>query len=247
LLRSELREDGVAIFTLADPDKRNVIGPQLAAELSDAVDAVARDPNARALIVAADGPAFCAGADLPRIFGQERPNAEMRVALHAYYESFLRIRALAIPTFAAVDGPAIGAGLNLALSCDVRVASPRAQFGATFARIGLHPGGGCTAFLVEALGRQRALRILLGAETLDGPTAFDTGLVAVLDENPRASAIALAARAAELEPWLAQSIVRCVEIAERDGFDAALEFETWAQAESTHSRRFRAHVARFVR
>jgi enoyl-CoA hydratase len=247
LLKSELREDGVAIITLADPDKRNVIGPQLAAELSDAVDFVGRDPEARALVLAAEGPAFCAGADLPRIFGQERPTAQMRVALRAYYQSFLQIRALAIPTFAAVDGPAIGAGLNLALSCKVRIASPRAQFGATFARIGLHPGGGCTAFLVEAAGRQRALRILLEAETLDGATAFDAGLVAVLDDDPRASAIALAARAAELEPWLAQAIVQCVEIAARDGFDAALEFEAWAQAESTHSGAFRAHVARFGR
>jgi enoyl-CoA hydratase len=246
-LKSELREDGVAIIILADPDKRNAIGPQLAAELWDAVSSVRRDPEARALVVAAEGPVFCAGADLPRIFGQERPTAQMRAALRTYYESFLQIRALAIPTFAAVDGPAIGAGLNLALSCDVRVASARAQFGATFARIGLHPGGGCTAFLVEAVGRQRALRILLEAEILEGAAALDAGLVAVLDDDPRASAIALAACAAELEPWLAQSIVQCVEIASRDGFDAALEFEAWAQAESTHSERFRTHLARFGR
>jgi enoyl-CoA hydratase len=214
-------------------------------ELRDAVDAIARDRTVRALVVAADGPAFCAGADLPRVFGDERPTAEMRVALREYYDSFLQIRALAIPTFAAVDGAAIGAGLNLALSCDVRVASPRAQFGATFTRIGLHPGGGCTAFLVEALGRQRAVRILLGGETLDGRQAFDAGLVAALDEDPRAAAIALAERAAALEPWLAQSILRCVDIAATAGFDAALEFEAWAQAESTHSPRFRGHVSRF--
>jgi enoyl-CoA hydratase len=169
----------------------------------------------------------------------------MCLALREYYDSFLQIRALAIPTFAAVDGAAIGAGLNLALSCDVRVASPRAQFGATFTRIGLHPGGGCTAFLVEALGRQRAVRILLGGETLDGQQAFDAGLVAALDDDPRAAAIALAARAAELEPWLAQSILRCVDIAATAGFDAALELEAWAQAESTHSPRFRDHVSRF--
>jgi enoyl-CoA hydratase len=216
-------------------------------ELRDAVDAIARDRTVRALVVAADGPAFCAGADLPRVFGDERPTAEMRVALREYYDSFLQIRALAIPTFAAVDGAAIGAGLNLALSCDVRVASPRAQFGATFTRIGLHPGGGCTAFLVEALGRQRAVRILLGGETLDGQQAFDAGLVAALDEDPRAAAIALAERAAALEPWLAQSILRCVDIAATSGFDAALEFEAWAQAESTHSPRFRGHVSRFDR
>ena len=82
-----------------------MIGPQLAAELLDAISLVRRDPQARALVVAANGPVFCAGADLPRIFGQERPTAQMRAALRAYYESFLQIRALAIPTFAAVDGP----------------------------------------------------------------------------------------------------------------------------------------------
>src|SRR5919198_6562731 len=83
------------------------------------------------------------------------------------YDSFLRILDLPIPTIAAVRGAAIGAGLNLALCCDVRLAAPDASFGAVFSRIGLHPGGGCTYFLTHLLGPQGALRLLLDGGSLD--------------------------------------------------------------------------------
>src|SRR6188472_2871480 len=236
--------DGVHVLTLADPAKRNAIGFETAAELVRAVDGLAADPAARALLVAAEGPAFCAGADFPDVFGEVRPTAEMRAALRRYYECFLRIRALPFPTFAAVDGPAIGAGLNLALSCDVRVASSRARFGATFTRIGLHPGGGCSYFLVKALGRERALRLLLEGGILDGEAAHAAGLVSELAEDPLAAALELARQAAALEPWLARAVVEAVDLATTATFDAVLEFESWAQAESTRSEATRAHVRR---
>jgi enoyl-CoA hydratase len=236
--------DSVHVLTLSDPDKRNAIGFATAAEIVRRVDELAADPEARALVVAADGPAFCAGADFPDVFGEVRPTAEMRAALRRYYQCFLRIRALPFPTFAAVDGAAIGAGLNLALSCDVRVASPRARFGATFTRIGLHPGGGCAYFLVQALGRERALRLLLEGGLLDGEAALRAGLISALEDDPLAAALALARHAASLEPWLARAIVEDVELAATAGFEAVLEFESWAQAESTRSELTRAHVRR---
>jgi enoyl-CoA hydratase len=236
--------DGVHVLTLADPAKRNAVGFEMAAELVRGVDGLAADPEVRALVVAGEGPAFCAGADFPDVFGEVRPTAEMRAALRRYYECFLRIRALPFPTFAAVDGAAIGAGLNLALSCDVRVASPRAKFGATFTRIGLHPGGGCSYFLVQALGRERALRLLLEGGILDGEAAFAAGLISALDDDPFAAALELAKQAAALEPWLARAVVEAVELASTATFDAVLEFESWAQAESTRSDATRAHVRR---
>src|SRR5919206_5031100 len=96
--------DGVHVLTLADPAKRNAIGFETAAELVRHVDGLAADADARALVVAGEGPAFCAGADFPDVFGAVRPTAEMRAALRGYYQSFLGIRALPFPTFAAVDG-----------------------------------------------------------------------------------------------------------------------------------------------
>lgn len=234
--------DGVHILTLADPSKRNAIGFHMSAEIVGLVDGLRADPDARALVVAGDGPAFCAGADFPDVFGQIRPTAEMRTVLRQYYECFLTIRALPFPTFAAIDGPAIGAGLNLALSCDVRVASRRARFGATFTRIGLHPGGGCSYFLVQAIGKQRALRLLLEGGMLDGQAAFDAGLVSTLDDDPLGTALNLAKKAAALDPWLARAVVEAVELASTSTFDAVLEFESWAQAESTRSELTQAHV-----
>jgi enoyl-CoA hydratase len=248
VVRTRLERVGsVHVLTLDDPEKRNAIGLGLAAELIARADALASDPEARALVVTGAGSAFCAGADLPELFGTERPTSEMRAVLRSYYECFLRIRALPFPTFAAVNGPAIGAGLNLALACDLRIASPDARFGATFTRIGLHPGGGCSYFLVEAIGRQKALRLLLEGGTMTGAEAVESGLAASLDADPLTAAIALAERAALLEPALARDVVHAVEIASSGALGAVLDFEAWAQAESTHNPRFREFVKSFVR
>jgi len=220
-----------------------LIGYDLAAEIVDRANSLRVDDDVRALVVTGEGSAFCAGADLPDVFGAELPTSEMRAALRAYYECFLSIRALPFPTFAAVNGPAIGAGLNLALACDVRVASPDARFGATFTSIGLHPGGGCSYFLVQAIGRERALQLLLKGGVLDGAEAVQCGLALALEAEPVAAAIALAERAASLEPQLARDVIRAVEIASTGSFEATLDFESWAQAESTHNPRFREFVA----
>jgi len=240
------RVGAVHVLTLDDPEKRNAIGYELAAELVGRAEALAADADVRALVVTGQGTAFCAGADLPDVFGEERPTGEMRAALRSYYECFLRIRGLPFPTFAAVNGPAIGAGLNLALACDLRIASPAARFGATFTRIGLHPGGGCSYFLVEAIGRQRALRLVLEGGVMDGEEALQAGLVVAVENDAVGAAVELAERVASLEPWLARDVVRAVEIASNDGFAATLDFESWAQAESTHNPRFREFVAGFA-
>jgi enoyl-CoA hydratase len=239
-------DGGICVLTLNDPAKRNAIDTALAAELVERAHALATDDGVRALVVTGAGTAFCAGADLPEVFGEERSSAEAAERLRAYYECFLAIRRLPFPTFAAVNGPAIGAGLNLALSCDIRVAAPSARFGATFTRIGLHPGGGCSSFLVEAIGRQRALLLLLEGGVLNAEEAVSSGLAAVLADDALAAALELAQAAAGLEPKLARDVVRAVEIAATEGFDAVLEFETAAQAASTRNPRFREHVARFA-
>lgn len=244
--KSRLERVGhVHVLTLDDDEKRNAIGHQLAAELVAHADALAEDPEARCLVVTGAGSAFCAGADLPQVFGEERPTADMRDALREYYDCFLRIRRLPFPTIAAVNGPAIGAGLNLALSCDIRIAGPRATFGATFTKIGLHPGGGCTWFLVQEVGRQKALKLLLEGAVLGADEAVTTGIAACAEDDSLAAALALAQGIAELEPSLARAVVRTSNLAVTAPFDAVLEFESWAQAESTHAPRFREWIAQF--
>jgi enoyl-CoA hydratase len=224
---------GVRLLRLDDPDRRNAISPALQAELCAAVDTVAADPDARALVVTGTGSAFCAGADLDATFGDPGlPVHVLRDRLRATYDSFLRVRRLPIPTIAAVNGAAVGAGANLALCCDLRIAGRKARFGITFSRLGLHPGGGCTHFLVETLGRQRALSVLLDGGTLSADEAAATGLVLDVVDDPLATAIETATRYAALDPGLVADVKHTVTIAARDGFDAVLDFEAWAQASS---------------
>ncbi|GAB2474320.1 Clp protease/crotonase-like domain-containing protein [Jatrophihabitans fulvus] len=239
---------GVRVLTLDDPDRRNAMSPALKTALADAVQSVAEDADARVLVVTGAGPAFSAGADLPAMFGGagERPIAEMRARLSDIYDSFLRVRRLEIPTVAAVNGAAVGAGVNLAMCCDVRVAGPRAKFGITFAKLGLHPGGGCTYFLVQALGRQRATAIILDGATLDADEAERLGLVLEVVDDPLARALERAGEWAALPPPLVRDMKRAIASAAANDFAGTLELETWAQAASTRDNpQLDAAIARF--
>jgi enoyl-CoA hydratase len=177
----------------------------------------------------------------------DAPAGELRDQLQSYYRSFLGILDLAIPTIAAVHGPAIGAGLNLALVCDLCLVGPGAQLGATFSRIGLHPGGGCTYFLARAVGRQRALSILLEGQTLDAETAVSYGLALELVDDPLARALELAEVLAGRDPGTLRDIKRAVGLAETDGFQASAEYEAWAQAASAKKPEIKQTVERFRR
>jgi enoyl-CoA hydratase len=240
--------EGVRVLTLNDPDKRNALSVALQTALGDALDAVAGDAEARVLVVTGAGTAFSAGADLPALFGQQgREVAEIRAGLKAIYSSFLRVRALEIPAIAAVNGAAVGAGVNLAMCCDVRIAGRHAKFGVTFTKLGLHPGGGCTYFLTQTLGRQRAMSLIMDGAVLDADEALRLGLVLEVADDPVAAALEVAGRWAQLEPALARDIKRAVGIAERGSFDETLDFESWAQASSARGPRVAEAIARFTR
>ena len=229
-------EPGVRTLTLNDHPRRNAITPEMEPQLAAAVAAVAADSEARVLIVTGTGSAFCAGADLAATFGQpDEPVPALRRRLLRLYDSFLAIARLEIPTIAAVHGPAVGAGVNLALACDVRIAGPRARFGLTFSRLGLHPGGGATWFLTRAVGRQQALSLLLDGATLDGPEALRLGLVLDLADDPVAAASERAARWAALDPELARNVKRTVSQAELGPLPETVELESWAQAASARA------------
>lgn len=240
--------DGVRILTLNDPDRRNALSPDLQAALGDAVDAVAHDASVRVLVITGNGPGFSAGADLPAVFGEtERHVIEVRESLRRIYDSFLRVRRLEIPTIAAVNGAAVGAGVNLAMSCDLRIAGPKARFGVTFTKLGLHPGGGCTYFLTQALGRQRAMSLIMDGSMLDAAEALRLGLVLEISEDPLAAAVETASRWAQVDPALARDVKHAVGVAERGSFEDVLDFETWAQAASTRSPLLADAIARFRR
>jgi enoyl-CoA hydratase len=246
LVETSDHDGDVRVIRLNDPDRRNAMGFPLGAALRQAVAQCAAD-GVRAVVFTGAGSAFCAGADLPELFGDAgRAVDETAAVLRDYYRAFLDVHELAVPTIAAVNGPAVGAGLNLALACDLRIAGTHATFGATFARIGLHPGGGCTWFLVRELGYAHALEILLRGRTLDAAEAVAAGLATGPSPDPVGDALALARDITGIGAPLAIQIKRTARMA-ADGatFDAVLEAETAAQAESAASEQLQAWVARF--
>ena len=162
---------GVAVITVDAPDRRNALTLDLSAQLTEAVAAAERDDECRAVIITGTPPAFCAGADLSAL-GEAKEEG-----LRAIYEGFLSVARCTLPTIAAIGGAAVGAGLNLALAADVRLAGPRARFDARFLQLGLHPGGGMTWMLQRAVGGQQATAMTLLGEILDAGAAERAGLV----------------------------------------------------------------------
>jgi enoyl-CoA hydratase len=139
-------EDRVAVITVNDPDRRNAVTAESSAALRAAVTGVEADPGVHAVIVTGAGKAFCAGANLTAL-GEAAEDG-----LRVIYDGFLAVAQCTLPTIAAVNGPAVGAGLNLALAADVRIAGPTAMFDPRFQKLGIHPGGGATWMLQRAVG-----------------------------------------------------------------------------------------------
>lgn len=189
-IRSEVT-DRVAVLTIDAPATRNALTLDLSAQLADAVAAAEADEGVHAVIVTGAPPAFCAGADLSAL-GEAKAEG-----LRAIYAGFLAVAECSLPTIAAVGGAAVGAGLNLALAADVRLAGPHAKFIARFLELGLHPGGGMTWMAQRLLGPQQAAAMTLFGEVLDADAAVRAGLaLRKVDGDLLEAALELAAAAA---------------------------------------------------
>jgi enoyl-CoA hydratase len=161
---------GIALLTVDAPGSRNALTLDLSAQLANAVAAAERDESVHAVVVTGTPPAFCAGADLSAL------GAADESGLRAIYDGFLAVARCTLPTVAAVGGAAVGAGLNLALAADVRLAGPRAKFVARFLELGLHPGGGMTWMTQRLAGPQQAAAMTLFGEVVDAEAAVRAGL-----------------------------------------------------------------------
>src|ERR1700694_2522983 len=180
-------DDRVALITVNDPDRRNAVTAEISSGLRAAVDAAEADPNVHAIVVTGAGKAFCAGADLTAL------GAATEDGLRLIYDGFLAVANCSLPTIAAVNGAAVGAGLNLALAADVRIAGPAAMFDPRFQKLGIHPGGGATWMLQRAVGPQVARASLLFGMRFDAEAAVRYGLALKVAEDPVAAARELAA------------------------------------------------------
>jgi len=169
----------VGRLTLNRPDKLNAFAGRMRDEIFEGLDALARDASVRTIVVTGAGRGFCSGADV-RFLGELLDSSDAKTfetLLDAGRKVVTRIRSLDIPVIAAVNGAAAGGGLNLALACDIRIASDRATFGQTFARIGLAPDWGGIHFLPRLVGESKASELMMTGGMIDATEALRIGLV----------------------------------------------------------------------
>lgn len=229
----ESREGAVLILTLNRPDKMNALNVELTSALLDALRRAAADPQIRAIILTGAGRAFCAGGDLALIADARRRNAgqELESLLRGGSQLALAICDAPVPVLAAVNGPAAGAGMNLALACDLRIASENAAFGQNFAKVGLFPDFGGTYFLPRLVGPARAAEMFYAGEMISAAEAERVGVVSHVVQHDRLAdeARALAGKLAAAPPIAARAVKKVLFGSERAALERALEMEVQQQ------------------
>ncbi|MCH8487161.1 MAG: enoyl-CoA hydratase/isomerase family protein [Candidatus Cyclonatronum sp.] len=224
----------VALLTLNRPEIRNAVDADTMNQLREALLAAEADPEIRVVLLTGAGGAFCSGADIKSALqARLTPEKAMQILLESYGPALRCIRALKLPVIAAADGMAAGIGLDLALACDLRLASPQAGFAELFIRVGLIPDGGGTWMLQRLIGQARAKEMIFTGETVDAETALQCGLVnrvlpAVGDAFLQ-QALAYAAGIAQQSPDALRFGKRAIHEAAAGTYEEALEREAGYQ------------------
>ena len=196
-------QGAVALLTLNRPLALNSFTRQMHHELWAALDRAEANPTLRALVITGAGRAFCAGADLAEFDFEPGPDLVARadpgpVIDQAFNPTVRRLQNLRMPTLAAVNGVAAGAGASLALTCDVAIAAPGASFIQAFSKIGLVPDAGGSWFLTERLGLARAMALAMTGDKLSATQARDWGMIWEVADDCLAAASSLATRLADM-------------------------------------------------
>ncbi|MFI6598734.1 enoyl-CoA hydratase/isomerase family protein [Nonomuraea sp. NPDC050536] len=225
------RPDGTVLITLNRPDLRNAMTDAMTAEWRDTMAALSQDRSVRCVIVTGAGSAFSSGGDLSWI--EERGLEDvpaLRDRMLAFYRTWLSITRLEVPTIAAVNGPAIGAGLCVALACDLVYAADDARLRAPFTALGLHPGMAATYLIPSRAGVGLARELLLTGRTILGDEAADKGLVnQSFPKNDLLREVdAIAASIAKNAP-IATRLTKVALHQEHHDLEAALRWESLAQ------------------
>jgi enoyl-CoA hydratase len=240
-------DDHVALITVNDPNRRNAVTGEMSAQLRAAVEQAEADSDVHAVVVTGAGQAFCAGADLSALGSAGGGAAES--GLLGLYDGFMAVGNCKLPTIAAVNGAAVGAGLNLALAADVRIAGPAALFDARFQKLGLHPGGGATWMLQRGVGPQVARAALLFGMRFDADSAVRHGLALTVADDPVAAALELASgpAGAPREVVLATKATMRATASpgsqDNEQHEFAMRTELGPQANSIQSPEFAARLA----
>jgi len=175
----ERKQEGIATLVLNRPERLNALNNELASSLNETLGRIAEDDTVRVVVITGAGKAFCAGGDLALIGKGRRSHEtqELEPLLRAGMQAVLKMRTMHQPVIAAVNGAAAGAGMNIALAADIRIAAEEASFGENFAKVGLFPDYGGTFFLPQLVGPSRAAELFYTGEMIDAKTALGLGIV----------------------------------------------------------------------
>jgi enoyl-CoA hydratase len=238
--------NGVALVTLNAPERRNSMTLDMVGEIVALVDQCNADDAVGAIVVTGEGKGFCAGATLDHLAGST--GASESRAVGSVYDGFLVFQNSAKPTIAAVNGSAVGAGMNLALACDLRIASTSAKFITRFLDLGIHPGGGHTWMLQRAVGPQVARAMVLFGQEYSGEDAVRVGLAyeCVAPDELLPRALEIGARAASAPRELSQRAKATMNrMWDVESSPDAVAIELEVQAWSLQQPDFKARVANF--
>ncbi len=227
------QQAGIATLVMNRPDRLNALNNELATALNEALGRVAADESVRVVVLTGAGRAFCAGGDLSVIrAGRERGDAgQLEPLLRAGMQAVLRMRTMPQPVIAAINGAAAGAGMNIALAADIRIAAEEASFGQNFAKVGLFPDYGGTFFLPQLAGPSRAAEMFYTGDMFNAQAALQAGIVSrvVPASQLDAETRALAQKIAQGPPVAIRAVKQVLFGAERAALEAALEREVQQQ------------------
>jgi enoyl-CoA hydratase len=234
-VRVDRHDDGITVLTLDDPERRNAMTEEMGDALTAATAELAGDDDLRVVVLTGAPPAFSAGGDLAMLEELARRTRDegfdATETMQAFYRRFLTVRDLPVPVIAAINGHAVGAGLCVALACDLRIVASDAKVGLNFARLGLHPGMGGSWLLPRTVDPQRAAAWLYTGRLVSGAEAADAGMAleATPAEEVLPTALRLAAEIASASPVVVRQLKTTLATAAPD-LDAALAREAASQA-----------------
>lgn len=226
------KKEHIAILTLNQPKIINAMTPQMAVEFTEATRMVQKDHDIRVLVVTGQGKSFCSGGDLQDTFEMfNKPPAQAQPVVIDFYKSFLSLSRLEIPTIAAIKGHTIGAGLCLAMACDMRIASSDTKMSMSFIKIGIHPGMGGTYNLPRLVGTSKALELCLLGEPISADEALRIGLLnhVVAPDELQDFSLDFARRIANNPAVTARLIKRSIYHNLDVDLESALAFESFSQ------------------
>lgn len=244
-------QESVLTVTLNRPDKLNAFIAPMSDELQEALHRAADEEEIRCVLLTGSGRAFCAGQDLPEVVEREKeePDYELSQTVRESYNPVIRgIRHLEKPVVCAVNGTAAGAGANIALACDIVLASTEAVFVQSFSRIGLIPDSGGTFFLPRLVGLQRANMMYMLDEKISAERAVSMGLIyrASAPDSLMEEAREVAGKLAGLPTRGFGLYKRAVNRSFSDGLDEHLELEAELQSEAGRTDDYREGIAAFL-